>query len=144
GDRDGGGNQIMENVRGLAVTAVSYDDYLTIAAGAGVGADVGIGGSVTVNTLTETTTASIGGAQINPDNSGATNAAQGVLVRADDDTKLISVAGGIQYGGSAGVGAGVDVGVITKHTTAAVAQNANVKLLGNMRVNADSEENIIS
>src|SRR5204863_1468668 len=83
-------------------------------------------------------------APIKPDNSGATNAAQGVLVRADDDNKVISVAGGIQYGGSAGVGAGVDVGVITKHTTAAVAQNANVKLLGNMRVNADSEENIIS
>ena len=88
---------------------------------------MGVGGSVTVNTLTETTRAYIGnGARINETNTSP-GADQDVVVRASDDTRVLAIAGAVQYGGSAGVGAGVDVEVINKFTNAYIAPNAIVR-----------------
>ena len=101
---DGDGNQDSESVRGLAVTATSYDDVflLAIAASAslgrttaaraaawrggssssGGGTQVGIAASVGVAVLKGETKATIGdGVDVNPDNTGA-HAEQGILLRA--------------------------------------------------------------
>ncbi len=83
---DADGNQGTENVRGLAVTATSYDDVflLAIAASGSLGrtnsgqgsgdsnTDVGIAGSVGVAVLKGETKATIGeGVAVNPDNTRA-------------------------------------------------------------------------
>jgi hypothetical protein len=137
GDYDGDGNQGTESVTGLALTATSHEDVLSIAVGAGGGSDVGIGGSVTVNILDETTRAHIG------DGASVLNT-EDALVRASDDTRVLAVAGGAQFGGSGGIGAGVDVGVITKNTGAYVGSNANINVDGDLTLDAKSDESVVS
>ncbi|RKY41296.1 MAG: hypothetical protein DRP85_06715, partial [Candidatus Makaraimicrobium thalassicum] len=133
-----------ENMHGLAVVAVSFEDIDTFAVG-GSGAGVaGVAGSAAVSVLSETTKAYIGkSAQVNENNAGAASN-QSVLVRAADRTDLFGLGGAIALGGVAGVGAGVDVGVITKDTQAFIDENARVQAKQDVRVEADSQEEIIS
>jgi hypothetical protein len=134
-----------ELFRGVAVVASPHEEVLSVA-GAGSGAGkAGIAGSATVEVMSETTRAYIGdGSFINDDatNAGA-NAAQDVLVRASDETDMIVVAGAIGAAGTAGVGAGADVGVITKNTQAWVyADEVNARR--NVTVEAVSDEDVFS
>ena len=131
---------------GLSVTATSREDLLTIAAG-GVGAgSAGIAGSATVNLLDETTRAFIGaGAAINQaDGNAGAAAGQGVNLLARDDTKILAVAGAIAGGGSVGVGAGADIGVIDKLTEAFIGAGTDVGATGDVKIQAIAEEKVIS
>src|SRR5690606_8027396 len=102
------------------VTATSHENIETIAAGGAGAGKAGVAGSATVTLLDETTRATIGaGARINQDNAGA-SASQSVVVRASDETTQLGVAGAVAFGGSAGVGAGADVGIFTKTTEAKI------------------------
>ncbi|MCI0344497.1 MAG: hypothetical protein L0221_03490, partial [Chloroflexi bacterium] len=133
--------------KGVEVEATSTEDLKTIAAGASVSADssgLGIGGSVNVNVLDEDTKAWIAsGADVNASLVGAA-AGQDVRVSASDDTEILSIAGAVQYGGSGGLGAGVDVGVITKDTYAYVADTAIVKAKDDIAIGAESDEDTLS
>ncbi|WP_186301646.1 leukotoxin LktA family filamentous adhesin [Denitromonas halophila] len=141
GDKNSAGALLTESTRGVAVTATSHEDIETIAAGGSGGGSAGVAGSATVTDLTETTTAAIGsGASINPLDDGSST--QDVTVRASDETTLLGVAGAVAFGGSGGVGAGADVGLIGKTTTASVA--GNVKANDTVTVEARSEEDITS
>ncbi|TVT46933.1 MAG: leukotoxin LktA family filamentous adhesin [Denitromonas halophila] len=141
GDKNSAGTLLTESTRGVAVTATSHEDIETIAAGGSGGGSAGVAGSATVTDLTETTTAAIGsGATINPLDDGSST--QDVTVRASDETTLLGVAGAVAFGGSGGVGAGADVGLIGKTTTASVA--GNVKTNDTVTVEARSEEDITS
>ncbi|UTG93830.1 leukotoxin LktA family filamentous adhesin [Geobacter sulfurreducens] len=147
GDKDASGNRTKEDVTGLAVSAASFENLQTIAAGGAGGGKVGIAGSATVTVLDEKTYATVGqGAHVNDADDG--DAAQNVLIRASDRTGLLGVAGAVAFGGSGGVGAGADVGVITKDTEASIASSAQtpttVKAKGNIVVTADSSEDITS
>ncbi len=127
---------------GLAVTSISSEDIFTLAITGGGSATAGIAGSATVNTLTDTTHASIGaGTQVD-----AISAASdpSVMVRAEDDTKLISAAGGLGIGGTVGVAAGADVAVINKGTQAFIAHDVTVTADGDVQVLADSREDLAS
>src|SRR5262249_46272185 len=106
GEWDGSNQPETRSLQGLGVSATSFYDLLTIAAGFTGGSDVGVGGSVTVNTLNAHTHAWIGDVNVNPLN-GAAASGQEVLVLAAHETHLTSVAGGAQFGGTAGIGAGV-------------------------------------
>ncbi|MDH5206452.1 MAG: hypothetical protein OEW36_12390, partial [Hylemonella sp.] len=144
GERDADGERTTEAVRGLAVTATSFEDTHTIAAGFSGGSSFGIGGSVTVNVLDETTEAWLeAGVRVNDDLSGA-HALQDGLLRASDRSDLFSIAGGAQYGGTGGLGAGVDIGVINKTTRAYLDDGASLKLRNDLRVQAASEEEVFS
>ena len=145
GQKDSAGNRTTQNVTGLVVSATSFEDLTTIAAGFSGGSSVGIGGSVTVNDLTEDTHAVIGsGARINQDLAGSSLTGQGVLVRATDDTDLLSIAGAAQYGGTGGIGGGVDVGIITKDTRAYMEDGAMVKARDDVSVDAESDQTVFS
>ena len=123
---------------GLSVEASESDDILAIVAGVAVGGTAGVAGSATVNVLTETTTADIGDlARINV-------TAGDLDVAADDASSVISVAGDLAAGGTAGVGVGVDVGVYTKHTNAYIGDAVNAAVSGNIEVTAQSAEDLIS
>ncbi|MCK9258828.1 MAG: leukotoxin LktA family filamentous adhesin [Azoarcus sp.] len=141
GDKNSAGTVLTESTRGVAVTAASHEAIETIAAGGSGGGKVGIAGSATVTDLTEITTAAIGsGASINPLDDGSST--QDVTVRAADETTLLGVAGAVAFGGKGGVGAGADVGLIDKTTTASMA--GNVKANDTVTVEARSEEDITS
>ena len=144
GTRDGSGNRITQNARGVAITATSFEDLVTIAAGASVGSSVGVGGSVNVNVLDEDTKAWIGaGALVNNSLTDA-NIEQDALLRASDATDQISVAGGVQYGGTGGFGAGVDIGVYHKDTYAYVADGAVLRAKDDVVIEAQSNEELLS
>jgi len=144
GERNGSGDRTTEAARGVALTATSFEDVLTIAAGFSGGSSLGIGGSVAVNVLGEDTKAWIGaGALVNDSLAGA-NAAQDVLLRASDSSDTSSVAGAAQYGGSGGIGGGVDVGVVTKDTYAYIADTATVKARDDVTLDAASDESVFS
>ncbi|UCD79969.1 MAG: LEPR-XLL domain-containing protein, partial [Desulfobacterales bacterium] len=139
-----GTGTLVKALKGLSVTATSAEDILTIAAaGAGAG-KAGIAGSATVTVLEEKTWAHIdGSARINEDNTGA-DPGQSVTVFASDTTDILAVAGAIAGGGKAGVGAGADVGVITKDTQAFIGPAAIVQANNDVTVLAVSTEDILS
>src|SRR5262249_25459361 len=128
GKKDAAGDIATEAVSGVAAIAVSFEKILTMAVG-GAGADDGaLAGSATVSKLDQTTIAEIReNAHINLDTIGESDS-QSVRVRASDRTDLIGVAGALAFGGTAaGVGVGVDVGVIDKDTQARIRSGAQVQ-----------------
>ncbi|TAK65480.1 MAG: hypothetical protein EPO22_04755, partial [Dehalococcoidia bacterium] len=126
---------------GLNVESTSIDDVLLIAAAGGMtGGSVGVGGSVIVSVMTETTKATVGSSTtVTATDAGID--APGARVYADSDTDILAVAGAIGVAaGSAGIGAGVNVHTLTKTTEAHIASSANVEAEGNVTVEAVSDE----
>ncbi len=153
GAKDSSGNKLTATQDGVSVNAVSYEKFITIAAGGAGGGKAGIAGSADSNTLTETTYAYIdSGADINKywfdgslnliADTGA-NAAQGIYVLASNETDIFSLAGAIGIGGNVGIGAGADVGIITKHTCAWVSA-AEADAQNDVIIQALSTEDIMS
>ncbi|WP_158589118.1 leukotoxin LktA family filamentous adhesin [Alginatibacterium sediminis] len=144
GKFDSNGDAITQSEQGVIVQAISSEDIQTIAAGGSGAGKAGIAGSATVTELNETTVASIGSnANINSNNNAA-NSAQNVIVLASDQSSLLGVAGALAFGGSAGIGAGADVGVIDKKTQALVSQNAEINANSNIIVEALAQQEITS
>ena len=140
------GKRSTENVKGLAVVAVSFEEIDSFAVAGSGGGKVGVAGSASVSVLNETTKATIGtGAKVNSgDNSGASTN-QSVLLRAMDDTELSGLGGGAGLGlSTAGIGAGIDVAVITKTTRAKISSEAIVIALRDVIVEAISGEEVSS
>ncbi len=123
----------------VLVIASASEDVLAIVAGIAVGGTAGVAGSATVNVLTERTTASVGaGSNLTVTGAGS------LIVAASDTTSVISVAGDLAVGGSAGVGVGVDVGVYDKKTNAYIDSGVVATVGGSVEVIAQSTENLIS
>jgi hypothetical protein len=133
-----------EGTTGLSVTAHSSEDLITIAAaGAGAGT-AAVAGSAVVNVLNETTYAFVGkSATITTDNASAAGSPS-IFIDASDDTTIISVAGSLAGAGTAAVGLGADVGVITKETKAYIDSNVTATAEGDIMVTATSSEDITS
>ncbi|MBX3093015.1 MAG: hypothetical protein KF680_00510, partial [Cryobacterium sp.] len=129
---------------GLSITATQSADFdLTAVAGA-VGGTAGVAGSASVAVHSNTTHARIDrGARVNEDNVGA-SATQGVALAARDDTISSGKAGALALGGTAGVGVGADVQVITKDTRAWIAPGVELAANGNVTVDATSTEKVLS
>ncbi|HBG01655.1 MAG TPA: hypothetical protein DDW87_08795, partial [Firmicutes bacterium] len=129
------------------IEALAGEKLLTIAAGGAGGGTAGVAGSSVVNVLDTTTHAFIGaGSKVNATPSGL--AGQNVFVRAKDQTDLTSVAGAASFGGTAGIGAAADVGVISKDTQAFIAssqgEQSTVNAGNTVAISADARENITS
>ncbi len=136
--RVAGGSNIQAGGTGLLVSAVQSGDWKFIAVAGAGGNSAGVAGSVVVDVLSDTTKAHIDG--------GATVAlpTTHVAVLAQDTTTVLSLAGVLAVGGTAGVGAGVDVEVITKDTQAWIGADATISATGNLTVDAKSKETITS
>ncbi|MCB2040473.1 MAG: hypothetical protein KDH48_06615, partial [Rhodoferax sp.] len=131
-------------IKGLAVTAVAFENIHTVAVGGAAAARASVAGSAAVTVLARSTTASIAeNARINQGTAGE-HADQGVLVLASDRTNHVGVAGSVALGGTAGIGAGVDTGVFVKNTKAWIASGARVDAQSDVRLQAWSDETIVS
>ena len=131
---------------GLLVSASQLGDIMLIAVAGGVGRTAGIAGSATIDVLTDVTTASIGAdSQVNQASLLAgTPGRQDVVVIATDHTTIVGAGGMIAVGGSAGIGAGADVVVLDKTTTASIGDRSRVRANGDVVVSAASSERITS
>jgi len=104
---------------------------------------VGIAGSVVVDTLTIATRAFIGEAvQVNA--TAAAGSSQRVSVTATDSTRIASGAGGFAgTTGVVGIGVGVDVKVVNKDTRAFIAPLAVVRAARDVAVLATSSQDVL-
>ncbi len=154
----------LDALGGIAVTATSSLEKTAINAGIGFldgilpsitsvavgggasGGGAAVTGSILVEILTITTTASIaGGTEINkhPDGAwAAPTSAQTLDVTATDTTHMLDIAGTLSLtAGGVGFGAGIIVDVITKHVHATVG-DVNGSAKGNVNVTATSTEDL--
>ena len=140
--RIGSGNVVNSaGANGVRVEAESTEEIISITAAGAAASSVGVAVAPTINVLNETTTASVG--------RGATVNAQGpatgdVVVRAFDDTTIVSVAGSIGAAGSVGVAVGADVLSLIKNTTAFIDSGVTSHVDGDIDVDARSGEDITS
>ncbi|MFN5854601.1 MAG: hypothetical protein ACK456_01665, partial [Pseudanabaenaceae cyanobacterium] len=121
---------------GLGIKAIQDVNAYTFAIGFAGGGTAAVAGSATINVLTNTTTAGIG--------SNTVVDAANVDIGASDRTKILGLAGSVAVGGTAGVGLGVDVGVITKNTSAYIGSGAVVNSAKDVNVISTSSEDIFS
>ncbi len=129
---------------GLSVDASSSEDVFSVAAAAAGGFFVGLGGGVTVEVIDSDTTAYIGdNAQINRTPTDAANANQTVRVSAANDATVFAFGGGLG-GGIAGIGGGVDVGILRNDTTAEIRNGADVFAQSDVIVDATSKKDVTS
>ena len=127
---------------GLRVIATQTANVIIVTVGGSGGSTAGIAGSVSVNDFQHVTWAWIGGATtINAVNTGAA-ATQGVAVTATDTTTIVTAAGALAIGGSAGIGAGVDVNVVDKDTQAWIGGAGTLTVRGHVTVDATSSEDV--
>ncbi|MFO0875849.1 MAG: hypothetical protein U0840_00480 [Gemmataceae bacterium] len=139
GQRNNNRDRLEQAVQGVAVVATSSQDYLNVAAGAGLGGSAGLAGSIIVLVPVDTTRSLIGAdARINTLPGAGPN--QGVYLLADDDTRQLDVAGAVAAGGSGGIGAGIDVTIANKTTEATIGDRANVKARQHIQTVALSDE----
>ncbi len=132
-----------QGTNGLSVGASSSEELITIAVAGGAAGTVGIAGSAVVNDLNETTLAFIAnGATITC--ASSTGGTPGIALNASDDTTIVSVAGSIAVGGTAGVGVGADVGVFNKTTQARIGSNVTANTAGDIVITANSTEHVTS
>ncbi|MGZ3438561.1 MAG: beta strand repeat-containing protein, partial [Polyangia bacterium] len=130
-DADGG--------NGLSVSATQSVNGIYIAVGGAGGDSVGVAGSVVVDVMSDSTKAHVDDGVV----IGSTPSA-GLAVSATDTTSILSIAGAVSGGGTAGVGAGVDVEVVHKDTEAWLAGTVNATLSGDTTVDAASSESLTS
>ena len=145
GEMTGSGFQAYEDAssafKGVAVQAASREVILNISVAGGGGMYAGVAGAVTVEIINSDTTAYIGRhAKINQDDAGA-NATQSVNVSAVNDAWIFAIAGALG-GGIAGVGGGIDVGVLLNDTTAYIGDGAAVSAEKDVDVNALSKTEV--
>ncbi|OGB31539.1 MAG: hypothetical protein A3I16_04050, partial [Burkholderiales bacterium RIFCSPLOWO2_02_FULL_66_35] len=138
------GAKKTELAKGLSVTAYNREELITTVFSAGGGGTTGVAATVSADVIANTTEASIGqSARINQTNTLA-HADQEVRVKAIDETSLINTAGGAAGGGSAGVGAAANVGVIAKTTTAKIGKDTLVNAKKAVEVEAASLDSTLS
>lgn len=125
----------------LSVSAETGETVVNVGVTGYGGGAAGVGGSGAVNVVTSATSAYIGDADINQDN---TSTERSVEVEADSHSNLIAVAGSGGGAGAAAVGGVLNVNTLAKKTTAFIGEGAMVEADQNVIVSADSAQNIIS
>lgn len=129
----------------LAVEAGAEETTKTIAVAGGAASSAGVGAGVIVNVIEPTIQALIAsGAKVNVDENDPLVRGERVLVLASAETDLLAIAGGVGAAGSTGIGAGVDVGVVSRSIEAAIGAGAEVRASEEIRVSSINEESIFS
>ena len=148
GSKNANGDLETENVHGVSVTSIAFQDVVNAAAGGALAGKVGIAGSVPVETLNESSIAYIG-ANTLVNTLGTPNINQGLSVQAFNTTQTVTAAGSLGGAGNVGVGAGVDVGTVNKTTKVyiddfSVNSTATINAAGDIRIQSKSLETITS
>jgi hypothetical protein len=131
----------LPTFHGLAVQAESIEDVTQVGVAAGIGVYVGLGGGVSVEIYNANTFAYIGaGAKINQALQ-LLNTNESVNVAAVDSVHNFTLGIGAG-GGIAGIGAGIDVGILRNNTAGWIGEDAEVFAHGNIDVIGLSNEDI--
>ncbi|WP_312523058.1 hypothetical protein [Anaerospora sp.] len=128
-----------------SVEADASETATTRAAGAGAGGTAGVAASGATTVLNTDTKAYIDhNVNINQADALGSNAAQSVNVKAEDHTSVVGTGGAGAVGGTAGIGAGADIGVINKDTTAFIGHDTKVNAGNSVSVEAIASEEVRS
>ncbi len=123
---------------GVSVTALmasgEVNDFSTQGLGVAIGTQVGVAGSVGINVITFTTTASIGTGSI-------VNSFGGLSVQAANDETLQNIAFTVATGGELGAGAAVNVNVLGNTTNAFLDSGVTANVADTTQVTAESSLN---
>ena len=120
------GTGASESAAGVAVIATGSDDMEIITANLSGGGAAGLAATISITNAGNIVRAYIDASTINPSNASH-NLAQAVRVRALNIFKTNVVAGGLAFGGSAGVGATTDVQIVANTVDAHISGGANVR-----------------
>ncbi|NMT64999.1 LEPR-XLL domain-containing protein [Marinobacter orientalis] len=132
--------------RGVSVIADSKEKIVGVAIQGSGGGTAGIAGAVPVTVITETTVARV-------QDGAALESGLDLQIRAEDNTELYNVAGNIAGGGTAAIGASIDIASVNKTTRVSLgdstitnlnAQGVSADALGNIRIEAFAKEQIVS
>ncbi len=129
---------------GADVAATSHENLVTIAVGGGASSSAAVAGSVVVNVLNETTIARVDDSSSFAITTAAGGTQSGLKIRASDQTDIVSVAGSVAASSSVGVGLGAVVNTLNKTTEARLGSGVSGLTDGDIRISADSIENIAS
>ncbi|MFG1423992.1 LEPR-XLL domain-containing protein, partial [Roseixanthobacter liquoris] len=125
---------------GVGVEASSTLPLLLIAAAGSLAGSSALAGAISATSVSDSVKATIGKADRS---GGRVTSERDVVVAARGDLTLTGVAGSLAIGGSNGVGAGIDAGVITRTVEASIASGASVSGRSNVVVSAqDSASNL--
>ena len=135
---DGGYNSTdtgfsQKAIKGVAIQATSSELVEAIAVGAAGGLYVGAGAGVTV-TIIDSDTIAYSGADINK--TPGANLAQSVSIASGNLVDVMTVGGGFGFG-AAGIGGGVDIGIIRNDSSATIG-GGSVNAYGDIEVVAPS------
>jgi hypothetical protein len=140
-----GGITDITPISGITVDAQSKEDIIALTAAGGIASSAGVAVAPTILVLSETTSGSVGnGATVNAQAAVPAVGNRNLAVTATDNTSIVSVAGSVGVGGTAGVAAGVDVLSLIKHTNAYMDSGVTSLVDGNIDVSATSTEGITS
>ena len=123
---------------GVSVAALmasgAVNDFSTQGLGVAIGTQVGVAGSVGINVITVTTTATIGTGTI-------VTSFGGLSVQAANDETLQNIAFTMATGGEVGAGAAVNVNVLGNTTNAFLGSNVTANVADATQVTAESSLN---
>jgi hypothetical protein len=125
---------VIQDSGALTVLATrgGYIGSLTAGAAAAPGVDsTGVEGSISVNVITDQVAAYLTGDTV--------TLADDLQVKAKDSSLIVSVAGGVGFGGSAGVGLAIAANVVTNTTTAYLESSTVTQSGGGLDVQASNE-----
>ncbi|MCA9167540.1 MAG: hypothetical protein KDB23_07715, partial [Planctomycetales bacterium] len=144
GTKNDSGQLNLVLVKGLAVTATSFENYDNVAIGLAGGARFGVAGSAGVLVVDRSTLAHIdAGAEVNTDTTNESTA-QSVFLLASDRSESLGIGGSAAFGGKGGIGIGADIGYMKKDTQAWISHNSTVHAESDVRVLSNSQERVIS
>ncbi len=131
-----------------SIIAKNTTDTTTYAANISGGGTAGVGGSITVNTINSnakafTYAANPNAMLINQDDAYRTSS-QNVNIKSNNHSSINSTPGNIAVGGTAGVGASIDVSTIHNTSLAEVGSNTKIDAGENLLVQAESDKGINS
>lgn len=129
------------SLRGVGVIARATDDIGVITANASGGGGVGLAATVSVTTSEAQTLAWIDDATVNALNTGA-DPLQSVMVKAFNRTEVDVKAGGLAYGGTAGIGATLDTTILANRTRAYIRDATQVKARGDIAIESTTRERV--
>ncbi|MGN6157707.1 MAG: hypothetical protein ACTHNL_06410, partial [Devosia sp.] len=121
------------------IGATAEEAGITLTAAGAASGQVAAGAGAAVYVLGTTTEALVGKYAV----IGHTDQPDSLTLSASDTTDLTTVAGAAAGGGTAGVGAGAAVGVVTKTVTAQIGDGANVQV-GDLKVQAQGSETALT
>lgn len=119
-----GDNAVVDAAGDISITASQDTDIISVAAcGAVTKGKIGMTGSASIQVVTNVVEASIGADAV-------VTTPGSLLLDADDSLFVVSVAGAVAYGNTAGFGASGAVGVIDQTTSAYIGDDATVSAQG--------------